>query len=134
MRLVDNSQLERLYEQAKVSERKRSHLLLHRSHQDKVQRLIIAMVKGSYVEPHYHELDYQWEMFTVLQGVVNVTLYTQEGDVLHSYKAGPEEVASIIEFAPGDIHSVECLSATSLMIEVKEGPFNPAFAKAHPEW
>ncbi len=134
MRLIDNTQLRRLYAEASASERKRSHLLLHDSHQDKVQRLIIAMVKGSYVEPHYHELDTQWEMFTVLQGVIKVTVYSPKGEVLHSYKAGPEEEVAIIEFAPGDIHSVECLSANSVMIEVKEGPFNPDFAKAYPQW
>ena len=52
MRLIDKNQLETLYGQAGQSERLRSHLLLHDSHQDKVQRLLIALVKGSYVDPH----------------------------------------------------------------------------------
>ncbi|MEG5919701.1 WbuC family cupin fold metalloprotein [Enterobacter hormaechei] len=130
MRLVDKNQLEALYDQAGQSERLRSHLLLHESHQDKVQRLLIALVKGSYVDPHYHELPHQWEMFIVMQGQVQVCLYGKEGDIINKFIAGENTAINIVEFSPGDIHSVECLSPRALMMEVKEGPFDPTFAKA----
>jgi cupin fold WbuC family metalloprotein len=134
MQLIDSFQLRKLYEEAALSERLRAHLLLHHSHKDCVQRLIIAMVQGSIVEPHFHELPHQWEMFTVLEGVINVTLHTTEGQVIRSFKAGPVEEVSLIEFSPGDIHSIECISATALLLEIKEGPFNPQYAKAFPQW
>lgn len=130
MRLIDNNQLEALYEQAGQSERLRSHLLLHNSHQDKVQRLLIALVKGSYVDPHYHELPHQWEMFIVMQGQVQVCLYGKDGKVVNRFVAGENTGINVVEFSPGDIHSVECMSPRALMMEVKEGPFNPSFAKA----
>ncbi|MHA1064135.1 WbuC family cupin fold metalloprotein [Enterobacter ludwigii] len=130
MRLIDNNQLEALYEQAGQSERLRSHLLLHNSHQDKVQRLLIALVKGSYVDPHYHELPHQWEMFIVMQGQVQVCLYGKDGKVINQFVAGENTGINVVEFSPGDIHSVECMSPRALMMEVKEGPFNPSFAKA----
>lgn len=134
MQLIDNIQLQNLFEEAVRSERLRSHLLLHHSHQDRVQRLIIAMVEGSYVEPHYHELPHQWEMFSVLQGVIKVTLHAFDGEIIRSFKAGPDKEVSIIEFAPGDIHSIECMSPTALLLEIKEGPFDPEYAKAFPQW
>ncbi|WP_134690957.1 WbuC family cupin fold metalloprotein [Enterobacter hormaechei] len=130
MRLIDKNQLEALYDQAGQSERLRSHLLLHESHQDKVQRLLIALVKGSYVDPHYHELPHQWEMFIVMQGQVQVCLYGKDGDIINKFVAGENTAINIVEFSPGDIHSVECLSTRALMMEVKEGPFDPTFAKA----
>lgn len=130
MRLIDNDQLEALYEQAEQSERLRSHLLMHSSHQDKVQRLLIALVKNSYVEPHYHELPHQWEMFIVMQGQLHVCLYGNDGEVVKQFIAGENTGISVVEFSPGDIHSVECLSSRALMMEVKEGPFDPSFAKA----
>ncbi|EGQ5285039.1 WbuC family cupin fold metalloprotein [Enterobacter hormaechei] len=130
MRLIDKNQLEALYDQAGQSERLRSHLLLHESHQDKVQRLLIALVKGSYVDPHYHELPHQWEMFIVMQGQVQVCLYGKDGDIINKFVAGENTAINIVEFSPGDIHSVECLSPRALMMEVKEGPFDPTFAKA----
>ncbi|CZV82858.1 WbuC family cupin fold metalloprotein [Enterobacter hormaechei subsp. xiangfangensis] len=130
MRLIDKNQLEALYDQAGQSERLRSHLLLHESHQDKVQRLLIALVKGSYVDPHYHELPHQWEMFIVMQGQVQVCLYNEDGRIINQFVAGANTAISVVEFSPGDIHSVECLSPRALMMEVKEGPFDPTFAKA----
>ncbi|EPT7065674.1 WbuC family cupin fold metalloprotein [Cronobacter turicensis] len=134
MRLIETSQLDVLFEQAKSSERLRSHLLLHDSYQEKVQRLLIAMVRGSYVEPHYHELPQQWEMFTILQGQIQVTLFNIKGEILTQFLAGEGTGVSIVELSPGDIHSVECVSEKAIMMEVKEGPFDPAYAKAFPHW
>lgn len=134
MQLIDNVQLQNLFEDAMRSERLRSHLLLHNSHQDRVQRLIIAMVQGSYVEPHYHELPNQWEMFSVLEGVITVTLHAADGEIIRSFKAGPDKDVSLIEFAPGDIHSIKCISPKALLLEIKEGPFDPEYAKVFPQW
>jgi cupin fold WbuC family metalloprotein len=59
MKLVSNSDIDKLYIQASQSPRLRSHLNLHNDYEEKVQRLLIAMKKGSYVEPHYHKLPHQ---------------------------------------------------------------------------
>lgn len=134
MRLIDRQILQKLFADAVSSERRRAHYLMHANHQEKVQRLVIAMVKGSYVEPHYHELPHQWEMFIVTQGTIEVKIFDPQGDVLRSFKAGPEHDTSIVELSPGDIHSVECLSERVVMIEVKEGPFDDNFAKVFPGW
>lgn len=134
MRLFDERMIMDLYQEAENSERKRSHLLLHKSHSETVQRLLIALVKGSFVEPHYHELANQWEMFIVMRGQLRIKLYDNLGNVVNDFTAGPELPVSIVEFHPGDIHSVECISDQALMMEVKEGPFNPKYAKAFPNW
>lgn len=124
MKLVDTTVIERLYREAKTSERKRSHYLLHDSHQDKVQRLLIGLVKGSYVEPHYHALPHQWEMFTVLEGRIRLNIHSHEGAVLRSILAGPAEGVVYVELQPMEIHSLECMSDKALLLEVKEGPFD----------
>lgn len=54
MQLINSDIITKLYREAKDSDRLRAHHLLHTSHQDKVQRLLIGLIKGSYVEPHYH--------------------------------------------------------------------------------
>ncbi|SUX72999.1 Uncharacterised protein [Citrobacter freundii] len=101
MRLIDNDQLDELYDQARQSERLRSHLLMHGSHQEKVQRLLIALVKGSYVEPHYHELPHQWEMFIVMQGQLQVCLHSRNGKVIKQFVAGENTGIRIVEFFTG---------------------------------
>ncbi|WP_065648934.1 WbuC family cupin fold metalloprotein [Pantoea eucrina] len=134
MRVIDKAVTEQLYRDAEQSVRKRAHFLLHASHDDKVQRLLIGLVSGSVVEPHYHELSHQWELFTVLEGELDIRLYDTQGAVVRQFIAGPRSGITLVEFNPGDIHSVECLSERALMLEVKEGPFDPAFAKASPAW
>ncbi|OOE78659.1 metalloprotein [Salinivibrio sp. PR6] len=118
-----------LFDDAEKSERKRAHLNLHANYDEKVQRLFIALVKGSYVAPHYHELDHQWEMFVVIHGIVEVTLYDGDGKVKQKLAAGDGQSGKVIEIDPRDIHSVECISEKALLLEVKEGPFDPEKAK-----
>ena len=129
MRKITQSDIELLFEQASNSPRKRAHLSLHASFDDKVQRLYIALLKGSYVEPHYHALAHQWEMFIVQSGVLKVTLHHKDGSVISSCLVGDEQDTQAIEFNPGDVHSVECVSEHALMLEIKEGPFVEMHAK-----
>ncbi|SIR11026.1 cupin fold metalloprotein, WbuC family [Shewanella morhuae] len=134
MRFFSSMQLESLFQQAELSPRKRTNLNLHTSFNDKVQRLYIAMIKGSYVEPHYHVLAHQWEMFLVLQGEIHLKLYNADGTVKESILVGDGCDIQSIELHPYDIHSVECMSDRALLVEIKEGPFKPEFAKVFPKW
>lgn len=129
MRKITQTDIKLLFEQASNSPRKRAHLNLHASFDDKVQRLYIALIKGSYVEPHYHELAHQWEMFVVQSGVVKITIYNNDGVVLNSFLVGEGRNISAVEFLPGDVHSVECISEQALLLEIKEGPFIEKHAK-----
>ena len=134
MRTFGSEKFENLFQEAALSPRKRAHSNLHLSFDDKVQRLYIAMLKGSYVEPHYHELPHQWEMFFVFQGVIHLRLYNSDCSIKESLLIGEGHEVQSMELQPNDIHSVECISERALMLEIKEGPFKPEFAKALPKW
>ena len=129
MRIFDKDCFDELNEMALQSDRKRSHLNLHSSYDEKVQRLFISLSKGSYVKPHYHELPHQWEIFVVLEGVVEVTIYNTDGSEIERLLAGEGQGCKVVEIAPMDIHSVRCISDKALMLEVKEGPFSLDTAK-----
>ncbi|AUI85132.1 metalloprotein [Vibrio azureus] len=129
MKVYSNDSLLTLFQAAEVSPRKRAHLNLHTSYDEKVQRLFIALTKGSYVEPHYHEHSHQWEIFVVIHGLIRVCHYNMNGSIVSELLVGDGESAKVIEFLPNEIHSVECLSEQALLLEFKEGPFNPQFAK-----
>lgn len=126
---IDNQIVEKLYLEAKNSPRKRSHYLLHKSHQDKVQRLLIGFVKGSYVEPHFHELPHQWESFFVLDGSLRLTILDEDKNIKSTEAIGSGTSIYAVEIQPNEIHSLECLSDNALLLEIKEGPFDPNFAK-----
>ena len=46
--------------EAEGSARKSSHCNLHKFFDEKVQRLLISLTKGSYVESHFHNQPHQW--------------------------------------------------------------------------
>lgn len=129
MYIFNNESLVSLFADAKASPRKRAHRNLHASYDEKIQRLFIALIKGSYVQPHYHELPHQWEMFVVINGNIRVCLYNSDGSVNLEFLVGEGQDTQVVEFQPYDIHSVECVSETALMLEIKEGPFDPNNAK-----
>ncbi len=134
MKMINNDVIDALFDAAHDSKRLRAHLNLHTSYEEKVQRVLIALVKGIFVEPHYHELDTQWEMFTVLRGTLEVKLYSEIGEIKSSILVGEQQSTGIIQFEPNQIHSVECISDEALLLEVKEGPFLPERAKCFPEF
>ncbi|EAA4789805.1 cupin fold metalloprotein, WbuC family [Escherichia coli] len=131
MKKIDSEIIDKLFNQAKDSDRKRAHYLLHQSYEEKVQRLLIAFLKNSYVEPHFHKNSNQWEMFIVIQGVFELTKYSEGGSIIERIiiEAGADILA--VEIYPCEIHSVRCLSEKGLLMEVKEGPFNPLEAKEY---
>lgn len=129
MRKIDKKVIDELYQHASESERKRAHYLLHNSYEEKVQRLLIAFEQGSYVEPHFHEETHQWEMFLVIEGTFELIKYSEQGDAVETLiiEAGVDVLA--VDIYPKEIHSVKCLSEKGLLLEIKEGPFNPSKAK-----
>ncbi|MFL0809466.1 MAG: WbuC family cupin fold metalloprotein [Agarilytica sp.] len=88
MKTLGLQDFENLYHRARESSRKGAHLLLHDDLNQKLQRLFIGMVKGSFVEPHFHSLPNQWEMFHVIKGKIEVKLYDENGRVTNQFLAG----------------------------------------------
>ena len=105
MRILDRRFLQSLNQSEADSKCKRAHLNLHSILSEKVQRLLIALKLGSYIEPRYHEFPHQWEMFVVTEGVVEVIFYTDKGKVRRSL-LGDSQDCKVIAIHPFYIHSV----------------------------
>ena len=129
MRVFDNQFLASLKYSSVNSLIKRGHLNLHSSFDEKVQRLFIHLQQGSYVKPHFHELPHQWEMFVVIEGLIEVVFFSSKGVEVKKLLVGETQNCRAIEIQPYEIHSVECLSSSALILEIKEGPFSPETSK-----
>ena len=111
---VGTSTCHRLLSDAKTSPRRRSHLLLHESHADPTQRLLVAFEQSSYIQPHRHPE--QWEMIIPMRGTLTLLLFSDDG-----------HVADIIELTAGSIpisqitagawHTVVAMTSSALMLE-----------------
>jgi cupin fold WbuC family metalloprotein len=115
-----------LFREAEFSPRKRAHLLLHRSHADQVQRLMIACCVGTYVRPHYHPE--QWELMSLLEGDADVITFDADGRVTRrrSMQLGP-----VVQIAQNVLHTLIITAPRTLLLEVKPGPFRPT---EFPRW
>ncbi|MFO6484512.1 WbuC family cupin fold metalloprotein [Escherichia coli] len=69
-------------------------------------------------------------MFIVMQGQLQVCLHGKDGEVVKQFIVGENTEINIVEFSPETYTVSKCLSPRALMMEVKEGPFDPSFAKA----
>ncbi|EDT6888322.1 WbuC family cupin fold metalloprotein [Salmonella enterica subsp. enterica] len=132
--LFTAKQMQELIDIAKKSERLRAHLSLHESHKDKVQMVLIALIKGTYIPPHFHKNIWQWEYFQIINGEVELYIFDENGKVRNIFQLGGKNGALFAKIEPNTIHTLICRSSLAVVLEVKEGPFIELDAKVVPCW
>ena len=119
---LDAAALADLLRQAEASPRLRSHLLLHGGHDDPVQRLAIALRRGTYIRPHVHSV--QWEMLTLLRGAADVLFFDSTGRIT-TRTALSQAGTTIIQIPQGKVHGAVVVEHDTVIVEIKPGPFRP---------
>jgi len=131
---LDDAFFQQLISAAHESPRKRSHHNLHKELDEPVQRLCIALTKGTYVRPHHHPQNNKWELMLVLKGQVNLTIFSQEGTILEKSLLGEGESLSGVELQANTWHTVYPVTDEAIMLEVKEGPYTPTQESDFAHW
>lgn len=124
---LDADLFRHLLEQAAQSERKRSFLTLHASHQDPAQRLVIGLQPDSFVPIHRHTHAHQWELFVILHGAVDLLIFDDVGLLISRQRIEAGSAMCAIELTPNTWHTVIC-QQPAVFIEIKQGPFDPSIA------
>ena len=134
---LDTPFFEKLLLQAEKSPRKRSHFNLHQTLDEPVQRLCIALKKGTYIRPHFHPQNNKWELMIILKGTVAELIFDATGKLLERLELTPNNSISGIELKPDTWHTVLPLTDNAVIMEIKEGPYLPSdpddFATWSPE-
>jgi cupin fold WbuC family metalloprotein len=134
MTTIDNALFETLCEQADDAPRRRAHHLLHASHDDPVQRLLIALQPGTYYRPHRHTAPPKWELLLVLKGAAAWLGFDDDGRVTARTEAGAHKRAKGLEYPPGVWHALVCLTPDTVLFECKPGPFAPLAEQDFAAW
>ncbi len=132
MRSITRMRIDRLIHTAQHHERKRTIFRLH-EHHETVQRMVNAMVPGTYVQPHKHENPDKVELFSILKGRIAVLQFDERGtvtDIVHLDEAGDTR---IVEIPPRAYHTVLPL-VPSAALEIIQGPYDPATHKCRAVW
>ena len=137
VQVFDSVFLDELSEAARISPRLRQHHNIHASYDDPCQRFLNAMEPGSYLRPHRHTSVPRTKMLTALRGAFALVLFDDAGAVSRAVIFGLGQgpgYASAVEVAPSCWNTVLSLEPGSVLLEVKQGPFDPSGPRDIAPW
>lgn len=140
MFLIKERIFQDLTARATLSVRSRDSLNIHSSFQEPCQRLLNAINIGSYIQPHRHCLDPKKELLIAVKGKFAAIEFSDSGFFKGFSVFGSEKYCDScdssygVEVPPSCWHTVIALEPGSVLLEVKEGPFDIRLAKEIAPW
>ena len=135
--VIDNLLLNKLTAQAKESPRLRMILDLRNSDADSSQRMLKAIEPGSVVPIHRHRKTS--ETVVVLRGRVVEEYYDDAGMLVESFVLGDCHVADAphndmtvgcaLNIPAGQWHTLRALESGTVILEMKDGAYEPSGAE-----
>ena len=135
--IIDNILLDKLTAQAKESPRLRMNMDLRNSAADTSQRMLNAIEPGSVVPIHRHRKTS--ETVVVLRGRVVEEYYDDAGVLVESFVLGDCHVADAprndvpmvyaLNIPAGQWHTLRALESGTVILEMKDGAFEPIGAE-----
>ena len=122
---IDRELMDAVAEQASQSPRRRMNYNFHRSTDEKVNRLLNVMHRGSYLPVHRHLDPERSESIIVVRGKVGITIYDNAGAELESRIVGAGCDCVGFDIEAGVWHGLVVLEDDTVLFEVKEGPYAP---------
>lgn len=127
MKIIDDELLDEVTTKAGLSERLRMNYNLHKSLDDKAQRLLNAIEPGTIFPIHRHL--HTPETYIVLRGSLLVKTYNDSKEVIESVVLDAKAGKYGVDIPAGKYHAIEVLESGTVIFEVKEGPYKPLDAE-----
>ena len=124
---IDKSLLDELTAQAKESPRLRMNLDLRNSAEDQSQRMLNALEPGTVLPIHRHCSTS--ETVAILRGRAVQWLYDDEGRVTEKVLLEVGGAIPAMSVEKGQWHRLECLESGTVILEMKDGPYEPIRAE-----
>ncbi|MBI4676446.1 MAG: WbuC family cupin fold metalloprotein [Elusimicrobia bacterium] len=120
---------------AEASPRKRARLCMHRGQQDHVHEMVIALVGGSYVQPHRHPQP-KAESYHVVRGEMDVFFFDDAGALARYVEMGDPASGKpfLYRLSSSLWHMPLARSKSVIYHEVYEGPFVKDVDVAYASW
>lgn len=121
---ITQALLDKLTEQAKASPRLRMNYDLRNSDQDQSQRMLNAIEPGSIIPIHRHQKS--TETVVCLRGRLVWEYYDElERICTERIELSPNGPIVALNVPQGQWHTVKALESGSVIIECKDGPYEP---------
>ncbi len=115
--------LDDLSEQAKRSPRLRMNLDLRNNENDNSQRMLNAIEPGSPLPIHRHRKSS--ETVVCLRGHLREVFYNDDGEVAEVIDLAPNSDCVALNIPVGQWHTVEVMESGTVIMEVKDGKYEP---------
>ena len=132
LRSISQIEIDELIRQAKQTPRQRQIFRLH-EHHEPVQRMVNALIPGTYVTPHKHENPDKVELFNILKGTLAVLQFNETGDVEVVVRLEARGNTKIIDIPPRTYHTIIPLEPTAVL-EIIQGPYDATTHKVFASW
>ncbi len=132
MKLINRDFIAGLHAVACAAPRLRTHYNLHASHEDDIQRVCMAMEPGTYVRPHRHPD--KWELLLIISGEMLVLTFDDHGKVLTRTVLSAGGNTCGLENSARTWHAVATLAPSTVVLEVKAGPYVPTTEQDFAFW
>ena len=119
--------LDKLTAEAKASARLRMNFDLRNSAADGSQRLLNAIEPGSVIAVHRHKKTS--ETMAILRGRLVVEYCSDAGECVESIELSPGGPVAALNIPAGQWHTVRALESGTVILEMKDGAYEPVGAE-----
>jgi cupin fold WbuC family metalloprotein len=121
---VDAALLDALLAEAQAAPRLRKNRNFHDRAAHPCQRLLNAVLPGSYVRPHRHIQADKEEFLVILRGCLGLVFFDENGAITGSVKLEQGGAVSAVNIPTGVFHTAVALTP-AVVFEAKGGPYAP---------
>lgn len=115
--------LHQLNIQAKENPRLRRNYDLRNSQEDQSQRMLNALEPGTVIPIHRHRESS--ETVTIIRGAIREYFYDNNGNRIESITLRYGDTTPILVVPKGTWHTLECLEPDTIILECKDGRYQP---------
>ena len=119
----DRRAIEFIKEKALKNKRGRARICAHKSNDDSLHEMLIAIRSDSYIRPHRHHN--KVESFHLIEGRADIVILDEGNEVIDVVKLGPDDNFYYRLDAP-HYHTLIIHTPVLVIHEVTNGPFDPA--------
>jgi len=132
IRTITATNIAQLMQLASTTSRKRTILRLH-EHEEPVQRMVNAMIPGTYIPPHKHENPDKVELFNIIVGRLAVLHFAEDGAVENVIVLDARGENRVVDVPPRTYHSLIPLEPCAAL-EIIQGPYDAETHKQLAAW
>ena len=133
MQKITENLLKETLEKAASSPRRRMNHNFHPSLDAIYQRMLNALIPGTYCRPHRHSEPAKNESFIILKGKLVAFEFDDSGDVIDFCILDAEKGNHGVDYLPNTWHTIVALTPC-VVFEAKDGPYCPLNDKDFAPW